>query len=91
MKKVYILERGQPQTNGGIFWHSKVAFKSRKDLYYYIEQSFTINKGWDKTEVQNEFDVKNNVSFISYKTKEDTQGREFTIFYKLSTLKFQYV
>ena len=91
MKKVYIIEQGHPQTNGGVFWHTKVAFKSKKDMYYYIEQSFEINKGWDKTEVQDEYDVKNNVSFISYKTKDDTQGREHTVLYKLSTLKLEYV
>jgi hypothetical protein len=86
-KKVYILESGsKPLAEGVIFWHDKVAFKSKVDAFFYVQQGFEINKGWDKKQ---DAYATENTTYVSYKTLS-TDGREFLVRLKLSTLKIQY-
>jgi|TARA_R110000782_G_scaffold178772_1_gene269611 hypothetical protein len=89
MKKVYIIERGQSQSDGSVYWHSKQAFKSKKDMRHYIENSYEVNEGWDKMEVQDEYDKKEGLTFIHYKCLA-IDKRQFTVLLKVSVLTIQH-
>jgi hypothetical protein len=89
-RKVYILESGSKHlAEGGIFWYDKVAFKSKADMLFYVQQGFEINKGWDKKEVVDIFDTTENTTYITYKALS-IDDREFLVRLKLTTLKLQY-
>ncbi len=85
--KIYIIENGNLEKTGLIFWYDKKAFKSKKDSLFYIKNSFEVNKGTNKIENKCIFDDK--VYFIDYKCFS-TDGKEMTVYLKITEIKTYY-
>jgi hypothetical protein len=85
--KIYIIENGNLEKTGLIFWYDKKAFKSKKDSLFYIKNSFEVNKGTNKIENQCIFDDK--VNFITYDCFS-TDNREMKVFLKITEIKTYY-
>jgi hypothetical protein len=85
--KIYIIENGNLEKTGLIFWYDKKAFKSKKDSLFYIKNSFDVNKGTNKIENECIFDDK--VNFITYDCFS-TDNREMKVFLKITEIKTYY-
>jgi hypothetical protein len=85
--KIYIIENGNLEKTGLIFWYDKKAFKSKKDSLFYIKNSFEVNKGTNKIENDCIFDDK--VNFITYNCFS-TDNREMTVYLKITEIKTYY-
>ena len=85
--KVYIIENGNLEKTGLIFWYDKKAFKSKKDSLFYIKNSFEVNKGTNKIENKCIFDDK--VNFITYDCFS-TDNRQMKVFLKITEINTYY-
>ena len=85
--KIYIIENGNLEKTGLIFWYDKKAFKSKKDYLFYIKNSFEINKGWNKI-VQNDF-FDDKLHFIEYNCLS-TDGKAMKVYLKITEIKTYY-
>jgi hypothetical protein len=85
--KVYIIENGNLEKTGLMFWYDKKAFKSKKDYLFYIENSFDVNKGWNKKTWNDGFDDK--VNFIEYECLS-TDNRQMKVYLKITEIKTYY-
>ena len=85
--KIYIIENGNLEKTGLIFWYDKKAFKSKKDYLFYIKNSFEINKGTNKVENECIFDDK--VNFITYDCFS-TDNKAMSVYLKITEIKTYY-
>ena len=85
--KIYIIENGNLEKTGLIFWYDKKAFKSKKDYLFYIKNSFEINKGTNKVENKCFFDDK--VNFITYDCFS-TDNKAMKVYLKTTEIKTYY-
>ena len=85
--KIYIIENGNLEKTGLIFWYDKKAFKSKKDYLFYIKNSFEINKGTNKVENECIFDDK--VNFITYDCFS-TDNKAMSVYLKITEIKTHY-
>lgn len=85
--KVYIIENGNLEKTGLMFWYDKKAFKSKKDYLFYIENSFNVNKGWNKKIWNDPFDDK--TTFIDYDCLS-TDDRQMKVYLKITEIKTYY-
>lgn len=85
--KIYIIENGNLEKTGLIFWYDKKAFKSKKDYLFYIKNSFEVNKGTNKVENKCFFDDK--VNFITYDCFS-TDNKAMNVYLKITEIKTYY-
>ena len=85
--KIYIIENGNLEKTGLIFWYDKKAFKSKKDYLFYIKNSFEVNKGTNKVENECIFDDK--VNFITYDCFS-TDNKAMSVYLKITEIKTYY-
>ena len=85
--KIYIIENGNLEKTGLIFWYDKKAFKSKKDYLFYIKNSFEVNKGTNKVENKCFFDDK--VNFITYNCFS-TDNKAMSVYLKTTEIKTYY-
>lgn len=85
--KIYIIENGNLEKTGLMFWYDKKAFKSKKDYLFYIKNSFEVNKGTNKVENKCFFDDK--VNFITYDCFS-TDNKAMSVYLKITEIKTYY-
>lgn len=85
--KIYIIENGNLEKTGLMFWYDKKAFKSKKDYLFYLENSFEVNKGWNKKIWSDQFDDK--TTFVDYECLS-TDGRQMKVYLKITEIKTYY-
>lgn len=85
--KIYIIENGNLEKTGLIFWYDKKAFKSKKDSLFYIKNSFEINKGRNK--IENKCIFNDKINLITYDCFS-TDKREMKVFLKITEIKTYY-
>lgn len=85
--KIYIIENGNLEKTGLMFWYDKKAFKSKKDYLFYIKNSFEVNKGTNKVENECIFDDK--VNFITYDCFS-TDNKPMKVYLKTTEIKTYY-
>ena len=85
--KVYIIENGTLEKTGLMFWYDKKAFKSKKDYLFYLDNSFEVNKGWNKKIWNDQFD--DWTTFIDYDCLS-TDDRQMKVYLKITEIKTYY-
>lgn len=85
--KIYIIENGNLDKTGLMFWYDKKAFKSKKDYLFYLKNSFEVNKGWNKNTWDDGFDCK--TTFIDYDCLS-TDNRQMKVYLKITEIKTYY-
>lgn len=85
--KIYIIENGNLEKTGIIFWYDKKAFKSKKDYLFYLKNSFEVNEGFNKVVENDCFDDK--ITFINYNCYS-TDKRLFKVYLKITEIKTYY-
>lgn len=86
--KIYLIENGNLEKTGIIFWYDKKAFKSKKDYLFYLKNSFEVNKGFNKV-VKNDLPFDNKVNFITYDCFS-TDDRLMKVYLKITEIKTYY-
>jgi hypothetical protein len=85
--KTYIIENGTIQNTGLVFWYDKKLFTSKKSCLHYIENSFEVNKGFNKVLRDDTFEQ--NVKYIDYSCLS-TDNREMKVLLRITELKPYY-